>query len=75
MEFSPGHKLDMDMKLATKLHIMPGKELDRQVKAGMFDTIATCEDDDRIKELGLADLYAKKADVASCAVFWEKKNR
>lgn len=73
MEFAPAHKLDMDMKLASKLHILPGKELNRRVKAGMFDTVATCDDDDKIKELGLADIYAKKADVESCTVYWDKK--
>jgi hypothetical protein len=75
MEFAPAHKLDMELPLASRLHILPGKELDRQVKAGMFDTVAICEDDDRIKELGLADLYDNKVDVASCAVYWDKKNQ
>src|ERR1039457_1671994 len=75
MEFAPAHKLDMALPQAAKLHILPGVELDRRVKAGVYDTIATCDDDDRIKELGLSDLYAKKADIASCAVNWDKKSK
>ncbi|HYL77447.1 MAG TPA: hypothetical protein VEU96_24750 [Bryobacteraceae bacterium] len=72
MEFGQAQKLDIPMAEAAPLHILPHAELDRRVKAGMYDTIEIC-DDDRIKELGLADLYAKSQEIAGCTVFWEKK--
>jgi len=72
MEFGQAQKLDISMPEAAPLHILPHAELDRRVKAGMYDTIEIC-DDDRIKELGLADLYAKSEEIAGCTVFWEKK--
>ncbi len=72
MEFQAAQKMDMPMSEAAPLHILPLKELERRVKARAFDTIEIC-DDDRIKELGLPDLYAKSADFDTCTVFWDKK--
>ncbi|HEV2689995.1 MAG TPA: hypothetical protein VGV35_15655 [Bryobacteraceae bacterium] len=74
MEFAAAQKLDIPMSEAAPLHVLPNVELDRRVKAGVFDTIELC-DDDRIKELGLADLYAKSVEIAGCTVFWEKAKR
>ena len=70
MEFQAGLKTDMPMSQAAPLHILPGPELARRVKGGAFSTIASC-DDDKIEELGLAQLYAKKEEVGTCTVFWE----
>ena len=42
----------------------------RRIAAGAFDTAETCDDDD-IGNLGLADLYGQKAEVANCTVFWD----
>jgi hypothetical protein len=71
MEFSYSHKLDdLPSSLAASLHIIPQRELDRSIKAGAFSTVATCADDDRIDELGLPRLYAHKAEVSDCVVFW-----
>jgi hypothetical protein len=72
MEFGQAQKMDIPMADAAPLHVLPHAELDRRVKAGVYDTIEIC-DDDRIKELGLADLYAKSQEIAGCTVFWEKK--
>lgn len=74
MEFAAAHKLDMPIQDAASLHILPKKELDQRVKAGTYSTIAIC-DDDRIKELELPQLYAKKAEVSNCTVFWDKLPR
>jgi len=71
MEFQAAQKLDMPMSEAAPLHILPLKELERRVKAGAFDSIEIC-DDDRIKELGLPELYAKSAEFETCTVFWDK---
>jgi len=75
MEFAPAHKLDLDPADAKKLHILTATELLREVKAGTFDTVATCDDDDSLKDYGLTDLYEKKTDVGSCAVYSGKKNK
>lgn len=72
MEFSYSHKLELPPPLAASLHIIPERDLDRSIKAGAFSTIATCADDDRIDELGLPRLYAHKAEVSDCMVFWDR---
>lgn len=71
MEFAAAQKLDIPMSVAAPLHILPKAELNRRVKAGMFSTIAIC-DDDRVQELGLPELYAKRAQIGNCSVFWDK---
>jgi hypothetical protein len=72
MEFSYSHKLELPAPLAASLHIISQREVDRNIKAGAFSTVATCADDDRIDELGLRKLYAHHADVSDCAVFWDR---
>jgi hypothetical protein len=70
MEFSYSHKLELPASLASSLHIISQRDLDRSIKAGSFSTVATCADDDRIEQLGLERLYSHKAEVSDCAVFW-----
>jgi hypothetical protein len=75
LEFSYSHKLELAPPLAASLHIISQRELDRSIKAGAFSTIATCADDDRIDELGLPRLYAHKAEVSDCVVFWDRVHK
>lgn len=75
MESADSHKLQLTPSLAAALHVVPRPELERQVKAGLFDTVATCADDDKIAELGLAKTYAKKQDFDDCAVYWDAKTK
>ena len=75
MEHSDAHKLNMDPAAARPLHIIPGKELDRRVKAREFDTVVICDDDDRIEQLGLEHLYNQKADILDCTIFWERSGK
>jgi 4-amino-4-deoxy-L-arabinose transferase-like glycosyltransferase len=72
MEFAAAQKVEMTLSIAAPLHILPKPELDRRVRAGMFNTVAIC-DDDRVEELGLTELYAKNAEIEGCTVFWERK--
>ena len=72
MESADSHKLQLTPALAAMLHVVPRPELDRQVKAGVFNTIETCADDDTIKELGLAKTYAMKQDFDDCTVYWDR---
>ncbi len=69
MQFEPAHKLDMPLAQAVPLHILPGPELQRRVKAGVYATVETC-DDDKIDEFHLDKLYAHKATMSDCSVFW-----
>jgi len=73
MEFSYSHKLEMPPKLAASLHIVSQSELDRRVKAGAFQTVATCADEDEIDRLGLRRIYSQHAEVSDCEVFWDKR--
>lgn len=72
MENSDTHKLRLPASLAASLHVIPQPELDRQVAAGRFDTVATCEDDDTTHDWGLPGPYTGQAEVGSCSVFWKK---
>ena len=73
MEFQAAQKMEMPVSEAAPLHILPLQELARRVKSGWYDTIENC-DDNRIKELGLADLYVKSQEIDDvCTVFWDKK--
>jgi hypothetical protein len=50
---------------------VPRRDLDRQVRAGTFSTVETCDDDDeRIEALHLSELYFKKMEVSGCSVYW-----
>jgi len=70
MEFQATIKLDMPMSQAAPLHILPGTELQRRIQAGAYSTIANC-DDDVIKDMGVAERYAKKEEFGDCTVFWD----
>jgi hypothetical protein len=73
MELADSHKLELlPANLAAELHIVPKSQLDRRVKVGEFDTVATFEDADTIQELGLPRIYAKKIAVDDCDVFWDR---
>jgi hypothetical protein len=70
MELADSHKLDFPPAVARELHVIPQKELDRQVKAGVFDVIEISDDDTRIDSLGLRKMYTHSAKVDDYDVFW-----
>ncbi|HEX4772820.1 MAG TPA: hypothetical protein VH351_18450 [Bryobacteraceae bacterium] len=74
LEFSYSHKVDLPPKEAERLHIIPTKELAAQMKAGVYATVETC-DDDKIDDWHLAELYKQRKDVADCSIFWQFKKR
>jgi hypothetical protein len=41
----------------------------------MFNTVETCndEDDQRFQILGLPQVYAQKAVIHDCTIFWDRK--
>lgn len=72
MELEDSHKLNLPPEKAALLHIVSRPELDRRVRAGEFSTVQTCGDDPKMQALGLPKLYAKKAEIEDCAVYWDR---
>lgn len=74
MELEDSHKLELlPAPVARLFHILPKSELDRRVAAGVFDTVATFEDDEDVLAVwGLPRLYAHKAQVGDCTVYWRR---
>jgi hypothetical protein len=70
-EYVSSHKLRLTPALSEAVKIVPQPEMDREVAAGMFATIETCEGDDWIAERKLTTLYKQKAEFGECAVFWD----
>ncbi len=75
MEMADSHKFSFPPALLAVRHLIPQAELDRQVKAGVFSTLETCEDEDDVEAKGYAKVYAKSAAAGQCKVFWDKKAR
>ena len=76
LEHADSHKLKLSPDLAQMLHVISQEDLDKQIKAGYFDTIETCDsDDDRIKELGLKQTYAQTVEISDCDIFWDRKRK
>ena len=72
MEYADTHKLHLSKELEDELHIFPKEEMVRREKAGIYDTVATCEDDDKMNEQSLPTIYKQKVTMGDCAVFWDK---
>lgn len=75
MEYADTHKLHLSKELEAQLHIFSKEELARRVKAGVFDTVVSCEDDDKINEETLPSVYKQKTMIGDCAVFWDKTGK
>jgi hypothetical protein len=75
MELADSHKLEFPPATASLFHLLPQSELDHRIKAGMYDTVETCEDDEEdAQALGLQRLYSQqmKVENSACTVFWNK---
>ena len=75
MELADSHKLEFPPATAALFHLLPQSELDRNIKAGMYDTVETCEDDEEdAQALGLQRHYSQQMKVgrSACTVFWNK---
>jgi hypothetical protein len=71
MEFAYSHKITLPADLARSLHILSAAEVESQVTAHRFDTVASCEDDDEVSRLGLARAFRHQEKVGECMVFWD----
>jgi hypothetical protein len=72
LEYHDSHKLKLPPAEAAALHVIPRPEVDRMIQSGAFSTVQSCSDDE-VDRLAVAKLYANKADIAECVVFWGKK--
>ena len=72
LELEDSHKLDFPPAMAREMHVIPQAVLDKQIKAGVFDTVEISDDDTRIDTLGLRKMYAHSAKVEDYDVFWGK---
>jgi len=70
MEHDDAHKLQLGPAESARLHIVPSAEVDRQIKAGDYATMVSC-DDDRTSDVAGWNVYAQKADYGECTVFWQ----
>lgn len=76
LEHADSHKLKLSADFARALHVTPQDELDKQIKAGYFDTVETCDsDEERIKELGLNQTYRQTVNISDCDIFWDRKQK
>lgn len=75
MEHDDSHKLNLKPGMEKLLHIFPKAELARQIAAGRFAAVASCEDSDELEDLGVAAAFDKKFEDAdqNCAVYWKWK--
>jgi hypothetical protein len=55
-------------------HLVPRAQLERQVQAGKFNTLETCDKKNYIQTHGYAKPYEKSAMAGQCMVFWDKKS-
>jgi 4-amino-4-deoxy-L-arabinose transferase-like glycosyltransferase len=72
-ELADSHKLDFPPAEAHLLHVMSEAEVDRQIKAGVFDVVEMSDDDARVDSLGLHKLYAHNAQVEDYDIFYGKQ--
>jgi len=77
MESDDTHKLRLPADKAALLHVVPRPELVKWVKAGRYDTVESCDDDDDqdLLDLGLPDIYAQKDEIEGCKVYWQRKTK
>lgn len=74
MEMRNSHKFNFPQARLAMLHLIPQAELDRQIQAGAFSTLETCEEHDYVEAKGWAKLYAKSATLGNCLVLWDKRS-
>ena len=75
MEHDDSHKLQLKPEMEKRLHIFPKAELTKQIAAGRFAAVASCEDTDALDDLGVPAAFDKKFEDKGqdCAVYWKWK--
>ncbi len=70
-EYLSSHKLQLPPEFARAVHVVPQPEWDRRMANREFAALETCDGEDWIADRKLAQLYAQRADLGDCVVFWE----
>ncbi|MBZ5580791.1 MAG: hypothetical protein LAQ30_01060 [Acidobacteriia bacterium] len=72
MEFAYSHTVEgLTPQQERELHIITRAEIKRQVEAGAYHTVETCDPDTEfMASLGLEKLYRHKVELVGCAVYW-----
>ena len=68
-ELAYTHKVKLPPAELAQLHIITEPEMAREVQSGMFATAYSCNDQ-AIDYYGLRKLYAHRADLYDCSIFW-----
>lgn len=72
LELTYSHKVDLGRETNALLHILPQAQMKSMVEGGNFATAYSC-DDDEIRDFGLEMIYAQRADIADCSIFWQRR--
>jgi hypothetical protein len=73
MEYADTHKLRLSKELSAELHVFSKEELARRVNAKTYDTVSTCEDEEKTdKGVDLPSLYKQKVEIGDCTVYWDR---
>ncbi len=75
LEMDDSHKFHFAPQRAALLHLIWGDDLKQQTRAGRFDAVQTCEEEDYIADHGLTTVYANSAKVEFCTIFWNRKKQ
>jgi 4-amino-4-deoxy-L-arabinose transferase-like glycosyltransferase len=71
LELEDSHKFNLAAGVMARLHLISRPELDRRIKAGVFDTVEVWNEDK--VDLGeLERLYPQKAEIENATIFWGK---
>ncbi len=71
MQFAYARDLELPPAQSAQLHIVRQKDMDQQIQAGKFATVAVCMDPDEVDRLKLSSLYRKTQEVEYCNIFWD----
>ena len=72
MEFAYSHAITtLPAERARQFHVLPLEEIRRQVEAGVYSTIETCEPE-YVHSMELPKRYRRQAEFGNCAVYWDR---
>ena len=71
MEYDDTHKLHLPKDFANKLHVFSKEDQELRIKSGYYDTLETCEDEDKAEKQNLSGIYKQKVAVGDCNVYWD----
>jgi hypothetical protein len=75
LEYDDTHKLRLSNELSEQLHVFSKEDQEKRIKSGYYDTLATCEDEDKADKDNLSGIYKQTTKIGDCAVYWDKISR